>query len=153
LTPVATKPPVVFLVLGAAIPLLLVLVIGGVAFVQDWGGVRGAIVGGAPSPVQQPIDLAVNAADDASRNSLAEGAEEGGIVFVSEWPDTIKIHVDCKEDKGSGKTEVRIERAAASSCDVRAIRADRNRKATFVEVVTEGRWICFAGGADGCTQR
>ena len=152
LTPVATKPPVLFLVLGAAIPLLLVLVIGGIAFVQDWGGVRGAIVGDAPS-VQQPIDLATHAADDASRNSLAEGAEEGGIVFVSEWPDTVKIRVDCKEDNGNGKAEVRIDRAAASSCNVRAIRADRSRNSTFVEVVTEGRWICFAGGSDGCTQQ
>ena len=134
---------------AAAIPLVLVLVLGAVAYLQDWGGVRAILTGEEAAVAPKSINPSTGTGD-ASKESLAAGAEEGGVVFVSRWANTTKIRVRCKEDAGSGKTEARIDRDAARRCSVTAMREDRTRITAVLDVASEGTWVCFEDGAKEC---
>ena len=81
---------------------------------------------------------------------LAAGADDGGIVIRSAWPETTATRVRCKEESAKGVEEAWLEREAASRCSVTAMRKDRSRITAVVDVVTEGAWVCFEGGAKEC---
>ena len=156
----------VLIFFGALIPLLGAVALGGLAVSQDWGGVRSvmlSIVEGSPS----------EALDDEGGTSAAEAAlvegvgsdaakkpveaddlqASGSIRFVSKWSDTTKLRVRCKEEQAKGIAEVTLERTAASRCSVTAIRGDRSRLTGVVDVASEGEWVCFEGGEEGCRQK
>jgi hypothetical protein len=156
----------VLIFFGALIPLLGAVALGGLAVSQDWGGVRSvmlSVVEGSPS----------EALDDEGGTSAAEAAlvegvgsdaakkpveaddlqASGSIRFVSKWSDTTKLRVRCKEEQAKGIAEVTLERTAASRCSVTAIRGDRSRLTGVVDVASEGEWVCFEGGEEGCRQK
>ena len=98
-----------------------------------------------------PAASSVSVEEDArSEASLAAGANEGGIVIRSAWPDTTSTRVRCKEESAKGAEEAWLSREAASRCSVTAMREDRTRITAVIDVVTEGTWVCFDGGAKEC---
>jgi len=164
----AVRPPtsMTLVVFGALIPLLGALAVGGLAVSQDWGDVRSlmlSIVEGGPSEALDGNDgttaaeaVLVDEVEAAIANEPVDGGgaqAELGIRFVSKWPDTTKLRVRCKEEKAKGVAAVALERTAASRCSVTAIRGDRSRLTVVVDVVTEGEWLCFEDGEEGCRQK
>jgi hypothetical protein len=148
LEPVQPRPPVLFLVLGAIIPLVIAVIFGVLMVVQDWGGFRTQFLGGS----EPGLDVAptVEEGADPASETLAAGAEEGGIRFVSRWAGTTKIRVRCKEESTKGGEEAWIDREAASRCSVTAMRADRSRITAVVDLAESGVLFCFEGGEKGC---
>jgi len=149
LSPVAPKTSWTYLVAGAALPLMAVLGLGTLAVWQDWGGLRGVLIGDAPAPPVKVVEPTPSA-DDAPEASLAAGADEGGILIRSAWPRTTATRVRCKEDSAKGRTEARLDREAASRCSVTAMREDRTRITAVLDVASEGTWVCFEDGAKEC---
>ena len=149
LTPVAPKASLSYLLAGAALPLVVVLGLGVAALWQDWGGIREKLIGNPTAAV--PVTTSVRTEEDAlSEASLAAGADEGGIVVKSAWPNTTATRVRCKEESAKGTDEAWLNRDAASRCSVTAMRSDRTRITAVVDVLTEGTWSCFEGGAKEC---
>ena len=149
LSPVAPKTSVTYLLAGAALPLVIVLSLSAVALWQDWGGLRGKILGEETSGAEVSSDVGTDE-DALSEATLAAGADDGGIVIRSAWPETTATRVRCKEESAKGVEEAWLEREAASRCSVTAMRKDRSRITAVVDVVTEGAWVCFEGGAKEC---
>ena len=104
----------------------------------------------APKLTPNHAPPAGNEEDARSEASLAAGANEGGIVIRSAWPDTTATRVRCKEESAKGAEEAWLSREAASRCSVTAMREDRTRITAVIDVVTEGTWVCFDGGAKEC---
>ena len=161
----AVRPstPLFLVALGALIPLFGALVVGGVAVSQDWGGVRSLMVSVLEGGETKAKDEAAAAAEavlvedlvdevEQPRNTAEDAQGVEVVRFVSKWPDTIKLRVRCKEETAKGVAEVTLERAAASRCSVTAIRGDRCRLTGVVDVATEGKWVCFEKGEEGCRQ-
>ena len=98
----------------------------------------------------QTVGSAQTAEDVRSEASLAAGADDGGIVVRSAWPDTAATRVRCKEESAKGAEDAWLNRGAASRCSVTAMRADRTRITAVVDVLTEGTWVCFEGGTTEC---
>ncbi len=166
LEPVRPSTPMVMVVFGALIPLLGALFVGGLAVSQDWGGVRSlmlTIVEGDPSEAlggnggttAAEAVLVEEAVDEGAEETVDGDASQGESVirFVSKWSGTIKLRVRCKEESAKGVTEATLVRNAASRCSITAIRSDRSRLTGVVDVVTEGEWLCFEGGEEGCRQK
>ena len=149
LTPVNPKTSWTYLLAGAALPMVLVLGLGSLALWQDWGGLKGKILGEEAAKVQT-VGSAQTAEDVRSEASLAAGADDGGIVVRSAWPDTAATRVRCKEESAKGAEDAWLNRGAASRCSVTAMRADRTRITAVVDVLTEGTWVCFEGGTTEC---
>jgi serine/threonine protein kinase len=151
LSPVRPRPSMLWLALGALLPLGLALVFGGIIVFQDMWGVRstlhGALSGNnaaveAPTPTLKSTPPPQN---DAL--ALADGL---GIRIVSAWKDTAKLKVHCKEESAAGTREAVLMREAASRCAVTAIGKDRSRLKKVVEVLTVGAWVCFENGEEQC---
>jgi hypothetical protein len=166
LDPVRPSTPMVMVVFGALISLLGALFLGGLAVSQDWGGVRSlmlSIVEGDPSEAlggnggstAAEAVLVEETADEVAEEPVDGDASQGesGIRFVSKWSGTIKLRVRCKEENAKGVTEATLVRNAASRCSITAIRSDRSRLTGVIDVVTEGEWLCFEGGEEGCRQK
>lgn len=160
LDPVPIKTPWSMVVLGAAVPLVLAMLVGVMAVAQDWGGVRGWFAGGS----EQSASRTLNGPSEAER-AMAEGTaiapaldavdavppEDGQIRFRSAWSETTKFRVRCSEAAAKGSTDAAIARAAASRCRVTAYGAGLGeRMDTTVAVATPGLWVCFADGSDQC---
>ena len=164
----AVRPstPLALMFFGALIPLLGALVLGGLAVYQDWGGVRSVMmsvvegssveaVSSSPGSGAAEAALVEDVEDEVGKDPLDAKVPQtsGSIRFVSKWPDTTKLRVRCKEEQAKGVADVTLERTAASRCSVTAIREDRSRLTGVVDVVTEGDWLCFEGGEEGCRQK
>ncbi|MEC8194036.1 MAG: protein kinase [Myxococcota bacterium] len=160
LDPVPIKTPWSMVVLGAAVPLVLAMLVGVMAVAQDWGGVRGWFPGGG----ERSASRTLNGPSEAER-AMAEGTataaaldavdavapEDGQIRFRSAWSETTKVRVRCSEGAAKGSTDAAIARAAASRCRVTAYGAGLGeRMDTTVAVATPGLWVCFADGSDQC---
>lgn len=149
LAAVQPKSSMMFVVLGALIPLALAIVLAILVLVGDWGGIRTQLMTTVTTPAESAAVPSVVEADP-SQDSLADGASEGGIHFVSQWPGTVKMRVRCKEESAKGEEGVWLDRDAASRCSVTAMREDRTRLNIVVDVATTGRLVCFSDGEEAC---
>jgi serine/threonine protein kinase len=154
LEPVRVRPPLLMIALGALLPLVGAVIIGAVGVSQDWGGIRTMLLGPSNAPIAEtntgPSEAAQTLAE-APSNAIIEA--DSGIRFSSEWPDTVKLRVRCKEVSGKGSVRVGFDRAAASGCSVTAYRADRDRVTTTIDVVTAGKWACFGDEQVRCIKQ
>jgi hypothetical protein len=152
LAPVPPRSPVLFLVLGAVVPLTVALGFGALLVLQDWGGLRTRFLEWrtVSDPAQVVAPVTPMSKPDPAAVALAAGVETGGVRFVSRWPDTTKVRVRCKEASAKGGTEAWIDRDVASRCSVTAMRADRSRITAVVDAATAGEILCFVGGQTGC---
>ncbi|MEC9391418.1 MAG: protein kinase [Myxococcota bacterium] len=160
LDPVPIKTPWSMVVLGAAVPLVLAMLVGVMAVAQDWGGVRGWFPGGGErsasrtltGPSEAERAMAEGTATAAALDAVdAVAPEDGQIRFRSAWSETTKFRVRCSEGAAKGSTDAAIARAAASRCRVTAYGAGLGeRMDTTVAVATPGLWVCFADGSDQC---
>ena len=156
LTPVRPKTSILWLAIGALVPLALALLVGGAIVVYDVGGVRTALRGvvSGPDHIEEPSIAAPEPSPVPQRDidtlALADGPE---IRFTSAWEGTTKVKVHCKEDSATGISVAVISRAAASRCFVTAYGPDHNRLKKVVDVVSEGTWICFENGEASCRQQ
>jgi len=144
------RSPMLFIVLGALVPLVFALAVGGFAVVQDVGGVRtrvAALIGHGPkAPAQLPAPPPKEEVTDA----MAEG---GGIRFVSRWAGTAKLRVRCGEASGRGVSSAVVAADSAARCDVTAIQADRSRQIAVVNGASIGTYLCFVDGKTECTRK
>jgi len=151
LSPVRPRPSMLWLALGALLPLGMALVFGGIIVYQDMWGVRTALqglLGGEDVPADSPVETPQ--VKQGPRDDALAIADDLGIRFVSAWEDTAKLKVHCKEESAAGKQEAVLMREAASRCAVTAIGSDRSRLKKVVEVATVGTWICFEDGMAQC---
>jgi serine/threonine protein kinase len=151
LSPVRPRPSMLWLALGALLPLVLALLLGGFIVFQDMWGVRSAlheIMAGEDTLVVKSGSTAKP--PKVSQNEALELADDLGIRFVSAWESTAKLKVHCKEESAAGSREAVLMREAASRCAVTAIGTDRSRLKKVVEVATVGTWICFEDGVEQC---
>ena len=152
LTPVRPKTSMLWLAVGALVPLILALIVGGAIVMHDLWGVRTAlqnVIAGSDAVEAQPVatsqPVPSGLTDDTL--SLADGPE---IRFTSAWAGTTKVKVHCKEDSATGAAVAVIPRAAASRCFVTAYGPDHNRLKKVVDVVSAGTWVCFENGEENC---
>ena len=156
LTPVRPKTSILWLAIGALVPLVLALLVGGAVVVYDVWGVRTAlrsVVSGPDQLEEQSIaspEPALVPKKDIDTLGLADGPE---IRFTSAWEGTTKVKVHCKEGSADGVSVAVISRSAASRCFVTAYGPEHNRLKKVVDVVSEGTWICFENGEANCRQQ
>ena len=150
--PVMPKSSWTYIAAGAFLPLLAVvgLVVG--ALWKDWGGLRTQVLGldmAGQSTAQAPAPDASTSIADAA-DILSEEDPEGGIIIRSAWARTQTVRVRCKEGGAKGDTMARLDRQAASRCEITAIRKDKSRLTAVLGVLNEGEYVCFVDGAKEC---
>jgi hypothetical protein len=135
-----------------------VIGLAGISFALDVGGIRTALL--EPGEVVVPEELQdfdVRPEPDSAPELPpvvldASGVAAGGIVFVSEDARTQKLKVRCAGSSSSGALEARLDVASAEQCMVTAILQSRERLSTVLDAVSEGRYTCFADGAETCSR-
>ena len=71
-------------------------------------------------------------------------------VFQSAAEGTVRIVVNCTDASARGATMASVPVAAAATCTVTAILADRDRVSTVVAAPSAGRYRCFVEGSTDC---
>ena len=71
-------------------------------------------------------------------------------VFQSAAEGTVRIVVNCTDASARGATMASVPVAAAATCTVTAILADRDRVSTVVPAPSAGRYRCFVEGSTTC---
>ncbi len=72
------------------------------------------------------------------------------VVFESAAEGTSRVAVHCTDASAHGATRATVPAAAAATCTVTAILADRDRISAVVTGAGEGRYRCFAEGSADC---